>query len=171
MQSLDDQVPRDQFREAMSHLAAAVNVITTDGPAGSAGFTASAVCSVSDRPQMLLVCLNRDASVYEAFKQNQRLCVNVLQGGQKGLAEVFGGKTPNTERFGAASWIKLATGAPVLADALVAFDCEVSQVCAAGTHDILVCAVKALHWGSDRARTGLVYFSRAFHQLPSASHP
>lgn len=34
------------FRNAMSNLAAAVNIISTDGPAGRAGFTASAVCSV-----------------------------------------------------------------------------------------------------------------------------
>ncbi len=34
------------FRDAMAHVGAAVNIITTDGPAGRAGFTASAVCSV-----------------------------------------------------------------------------------------------------------------------------
>ena len=31
----------------MSRLGAAVNIITTDGPAGRAGFTASAVCGVT----------------------------------------------------------------------------------------------------------------------------
>ncbi|EPA9912692.1 pyrimidine utilization flavin reductase protein F, partial [Cronobacter sakazakii] len=36
------------FRDAMSRLGAAVNIVTTDGPAGMAGFTASAVCSVTD---------------------------------------------------------------------------------------------------------------------------
>ena len=38
------------FRDAMAHVGAAVNIITTDGPAGRAGFTASAVCSVTDTP-------------------------------------------------------------------------------------------------------------------------
>ncbi len=46
-----------QFRDAMSSLAAAVNVITTDGPHGRAGFTATAVCSVTDQPPTLLVCI------------------------------------------------------------------------------------------------------------------
>ncbi len=45
------------FRDAMAHVGAAVNIITTDGPAGRAGFTASAVCSVTDTPPTLLVCL------------------------------------------------------------------------------------------------------------------
>ena len=35
------------FREAMSRLGAAVHVITTAGPAGKAGTTATAVCSVT----------------------------------------------------------------------------------------------------------------------------
>ena len=39
---------RAQFREGMSRLGAAVTVLTTDGPAGRHGMTASAVCSVTD---------------------------------------------------------------------------------------------------------------------------
>lgn len=38
-------VDQQTFRDAMSCMGAAVNIITTDGPAGRAGFTASAVCS------------------------------------------------------------------------------------------------------------------------------
>lgn len=59
-------VDQQTFRDAMSCMGAAVNIITTDGPAGRAGFTASAVCSVTDTPPTLLVCLNRGASVCDA---------------------------------------------------------------------------------------------------------
>ena len=45
----------------MARLGAAVNIITTDGPGGKRGFTASAVCSVTDSPPTLLVCLNRSS--------------------------------------------------------------------------------------------------------------
>lgn len=45
-------VEKQQFRNAMARLGAAVNIITTDGPAGRAGFTASAVCSVTDTPPL-----------------------------------------------------------------------------------------------------------------------
>lgn len=68
------QVDQQIFRQGMSNLGAAVNVITTQGEAGQAGFTASAVCSVTDTPPTLLVCLNRSASVYETFKRI-RCCV------------------------------------------------------------------------------------------------
>ena len=59
---------KQSFRDAMAHVGAAVNIITTDGPAGRAGFTASAVCSVTDAPPTLLVCLNRSASVWPVFR-------------------------------------------------------------------------------------------------------
>ena len=52
-------VEKQAYREAMARLGAAVNVIATDGPGGRAGFTASAVCSVTDTPPTLLVCANR----------------------------------------------------------------------------------------------------------------
>ena len=71
-------VTPEQYREGMSSLAAAVNVVTTTGPEGRAGFTATAVCSVSDNPATLLVCLNRSASVHQVFKNSTHLVINTL---------------------------------------------------------------------------------------------
>lgn len=71
------------FRDAMAHVGAAVNIITTDGPAGRAGFTASAVCSVTDTPPTLLVCLNRSASVWPAV-QRTPLAMRQYPGGRTG---------------------------------------------------------------------------------------
>ncbi|RYY93418.1 MAG: hypothetical protein EOO24_26860, partial [Comamonadaceae bacterium] len=89
---------REAFRDAMAQVGAAVHVVTTDGPAGRAGFTASAVCSLSDTPPMVLVCLNRQASVHDAFDRNGVLCVNTLAAGHESLAMLFGGRTPMDSR-------------------------------------------------------------------------
>ena len=153
-------VEREVFRQGMSQLAAAVNVITTDGHAGKAGFTASAVCSVSDNPPTLLVCLNRSASVFEAFKENQVLCVNTLNHTQQHLSNLFGGKTPMQTRFAEGSWTTLYTQAPVLNDALVSFDCTVEQSVSVGSHDVLICQVKAIRQQSEQK--ALVYFNRSY---------
>ncbi len=75
-------VDQQTFRDAMSCMGAAVNIITTDGPAGRAGFTASAVRSVTDTPPTLLVCLNRGASVWPVFNENRTLCVIHLAPGR-----------------------------------------------------------------------------------------
>ncbi|QBK04335.1 FMN reductase [Hylemonella gracilis] len=156
-------VTRADYRDAMARLGAAVTIITTDGPAGRAGFTASAVCSVSDEPPTLLVCLNRAASVYPAFLGNGVLCVNVLDAEQQALSTLFGGKTPSEARFAQGRWNTLASGVPVLDGAAASFDCRVVQRHAVGTHDVLICEVLALAMG-DRAQ-GLVYFDRGYHAL------
>jgi flavin reductase len=164
---LQVNVSKTDFRQAMSRLGAAVNVITTDGVAGKAGFTASAVCSVTDEPPMLLVCLNRNASVYHAVKQNSVLCVNTLGAGHQRISDLFGGKTPMEERFAAAEWRSHTTGAPVLQAAPVAFDCQVVSCTSVGTHDVLYCAVQEIILGE--ADHGLMYFGRKYHEL-SATH-
>lgn len=154
------EMDKQSFKNGMSNLGAAVNVITTQGPAGQAGFTASAVCSVTDSPPTLLVCLNRSASVFETFKANQVLCVNTLAAHQAELSNAFGGRTPMQERFAKAEWSTLCTQAPVLDDALVSFDCEVVQSISVGSHDVLICEVKAMK--QNQGLNALMYFNRAY---------
>ncbi|HBW3213704.1 TPA: pyrimidine utilization flavin reductase protein F [Klebsiella pneumoniae] len=151
------------FRDAMAHVGAAVNIITTDGPAGRAGFTASAVCSVTDTPPTLLVCLNRSASVWPMFSEHHTLCVNTLAAGQETLSTLFGGKTAMDERFAAADWQTGATGCPRLEAALVSFDCRIDQRVSVGTHDILFCHVVAITRHPEPR--GLMWFDRGYHTL------
>lgn len=75
------------FRNAMSLLTTAVNVITTEGEDGMHGFTASAVCSVTDTPPTLLVCMNQSSRSHTHFVDNKILSVNVL--GSR-LTSIFG---------------------------------------------------------------------------------
>lgn len=159
------RVDKQSFRNAMSTLAAAVNVVTTDGPGGQAGFTATAVCSVCDEPPTLLVCLNRGASVYDVFNRNDILCVNTLTDSQSDLSNLFGGKSSMEDRFAAANWEQSVTGAPVLEDALVSFDCIISKRVNVGTHDILFCEVAGVRQADEAG--SLVYFDRGYRRLTS----
>ena len=158
-------VEKQAYREAMARLGAAVNVITTDGPGGRAGFTASAVTSVTDTPPTLLVCTNRSNDSYPAFKVNQVLCVNTLTPSQEGLSPVFAGMTDHTmdKRFDGYTWHTLETGAPVLDEAIVAFDCRITQIVEIGTHDVFFCSVEAVRSG--RAVEGLFYYGRGYHTV------
>jgi flavin reductase len=158
------------YREAMARLGAAVNVITTDGPAGRRGFTASSVCSVTDAPPTLLVCLNRTSDSNAAVKGNGILCVNTLSAAQQHLSPVFAGMIEGeyAERFDRAQWGTLATGAPVLGGALVSFDCRVAQVTEIGTHSVFFCEVVAVHTADDDDGGGLIYFRRCYHKVHAA---
>jgi flavin reductase (DIM6/NTAB) family NADH-FMN oxidoreductase RutF len=154
-----------QFREAMSQLGAAVHVVTTAGPAGIAGFTATAVCSVSDQPATLLICVNRRSQVTPILDTNRVLCVNTLRAGNDSLADVFAGRSKCTmdERFNSGSWSEAATGAPVLTDAVVACDCRVIEIKSVATHNVVFAGVVAVRLG--RPGAALVYHERAYKQV------
>lgn len=151
------------FRNAMSRLTGAVNVITTAGDSGRYGFTASAVCSVTDAPPTLLVCMNRASSAHDHFIQNKILTVNVLGAHHQEISQVFSSRLSPEERFKHGNWIELKTGAPVLQDALVSFDCHISQIQEIGTHTIFICQVVAIQ--QSQHNQGLVYFDRAYHNV------
>ncbi len=152
-----------RYRNGMARLGAAVTIATTDGPAGLAGFAATAVCSVSDDPPTLLVCLNKGSSAYAAVSANRTLCVNVTSSRHRELCGLFGGRTPVEQRFAAARWSTLATGAPVLEGALASFDCRIVSICDGGTHDVLMCAVEDMT--SEEDGRPLIYFDRAYHSF------
>ncbi|MBV9785900.1 MAG: flavin reductase [Acidisphaera sp.] len=158
-------ISRESYRDAMARLGAAVSVITTAGAAGQGGFTASAVCSVTDEPPTLLVCMNRGSELNAIFKANRVLCVNVLAAAQEELSPLFGGlvECDMPARFEAASWSALVTGSPVLEECAVAFDCRIAQVTEVGTHSVFFCEIEALRVGL--AHEGLIYFGRAYHRI------
>ncbi len=161
-------IDKSEFRSAMSRLGAAVNVITTDGPAGRHGLTASAVCSVTDTPPTLLVCVNRTASAHSTLTGNGVLCVNVLSGRHQDLSGAFGNRGLGVAaRFAVASWRLLATGAPVLADASVSLDCRIVRTESIGTHSVFFCEVVDVAMAQDP--DALIYFNRTYHQLQAAA--
>jgi len=152
---------RDQFLQAMSRAATSVSVVTTDGPAGRAGVTVSAMCSVSaDRPS-LLVCVHHLSPASEAIKANGRFCVNVLRDDQSAISDTFAGRLPppGGDKFGCASWRRLATGAPALDDPLAAFDCTLMKLVEWGTHFVLIGDIVDVETDDG---TPLIYVHRAY---------
>jgi flavin reductase len=163
-------VSRQEFRDAMARLGAAVNIVTTDGAAGAAGLTVSAVCSVTDDPPTVLVCLNRSSRGNAQFKANGVLCVNALAAGQNELSNVFAGKggLDVPARFATARWTTLVTGAPVLEDAaVVSFDCRIAEVVEKGTHSVLFAEIQAIRQGA--AGGALIYYARDYHPVGDAA--
>lgn len=160
---IKDVIEATEFRNAMSSLTTAVSVVTTQGPSGVYGFTASAVCSVTDTPPTLLVCMNHTSRSHGHFVENKILTVNVLGTQHEQLSNTFASKLSVDDRFKEGSWTQLATGAPVLEDALVSFDCEIEQIQQVGTHSIFICRVVAIK--QSQQDESLVYFNRAYHQV------
>jgi flavin reductase len=155
----------DQFREAMSRLGAAVHIITTNGSAGKAGFTATAVASVSDSPPTILVCLNRKSQITPIMRENKVFCVNTLASSDEDLANVFAGRQGHfmADRFKFGDWTALETGAPALTQAIAALDCRVLEMKSVATHDIYFGEVAAIRLAN--AEKALVYHARAYKHV------
>ncbi|WP_206078287.1 flavin reductase family protein [Poseidonocella sp. HB161398] len=152
------------FREGMSRLGAAVNLIATDGAEGRHGIIASAVCPVTDAPPMLLACINTAAHAHDRLLSNGVLCVNVLGAEHQALSEVFARYRPGVDRFAHGDWTTMSTGAPVLADANAAFDCRIVSRKLQGTHSVLFCEVEAVRLPGTPGE-GLVWFGRGYRRL------
>lgn len=153
------------FRNAMAHLPAAVCIITTDGAAGRCGITASAVCSVTDSPPTVLVCLNQRSAMHDVFKENGQLCINVLSGEHEAQAMHFSGATrmPMADRFKLDGWQQDSAGAPVLSDALVTLQGRIKDAKAVGSHSVFFVELDDIDVSEER--DSLIYFNRLFHTV------
>ena len=160
-------ITKESYREGMARLAAAVNVITTDGPAGPGGFTASAVCSVTDDPPTLIVCLNMASRQNEIIRMNRVLCVNTLAADQADIATLFSTKElPIEQRFAMGAWSALVTGSPVLEGSIASFDCRVVERLERGTHSVIFCEVQAVR--STPGAEPLIYVDRGYRGLATS---
>lgn len=154
------------FRNAMAQVPAAVHVVTTHGPAGLHGTTATAFSSLSDDPPSVLVCINRQARLHDILRANGRFCVNQLSGGQAALAATFASsKTGAQERFDSTGpWDLLADvdGADHLAHPLAAarLACAVTAMIDGNTHSIFIGRVTGMLLAD--AADALAYHRRAF---------
>ncbi|SAK57641.1 4-hydroxyphenylacetate 3-monooxygenase, reductase component [Caballeronia pedi] len=162
----DPDQARKLFRQAMSHLGAAVNVITTMGAHGRCGITASAVCSVTDSPPTLLVCINRSSAMHAAFAGNRNVCVNVLPGHLEQIARHFAGLTPLSmdERFSLPVWDAGTNGVPVLRDALASLQGTIVEAKEVGSHSVMFVETHDIRVRDDG--DSLIYFDRNFHRVP-----
>ena len=163
---MESGVSKTEFRNAMARVCAPVNVITTDGAAGRGGFTATAMCSVTDEPPTLLICMNTKSAQADLFKANGRFCVNVLPAEHKELAAIFAGGIADMDaRFAAAAWHNVKGGLPALRDSIVSFACEVIDIHRVGTHNVMVGQVFDIRQRLDGS--ALLYFDRHYVHVPS----
>lgn len=158
-------VDRATFRHAMAQFGSAVSVVTTDGPGGQCGFTCTAVCSVTDEPATVLVCVHRGSRTNHALKANLVFCVNLLNAEQEEVSALFAGQAGGemADRFKRVDWRTSKTGSPVFEKAVATLDCSVAEIKEFGTHSILFGRVRAAETKLESAP--LMYFNRGYHAL------
>jgi flavin reductase (DIM6/NTAB) family NADH-FMN oxidoreductase RutF len=160
-------VTPDDFKSVMRRWASTVNVITTRADEMIYGLTATAFSSLSAEPPLVFVCINRKTRTHPLIESSGIFCVNFLAADMKHVSDRFAGRVPDEERFKDLAHRSVATGAPVLLDAIAYLDCRVHAAHAAGDHTIFIGMVQASAVQKpDEAP--LTYYNGKYHKLGEA---
>ncbi len=160
-------ITTDLFRQSMALFPGAVTLITTGQGNGRRGITATAVCSVSDSPPSLLVCVNRKTATCTQISHTGRFSVQLLDDTSDEIAMAFAGarKLEGTAKFGVGQWADTAFAQPRLLTALACLSCRVLTESDSGSHRIFVGEIEEAHLAPGDA---LVYARSCFHRLQAA---
>lgn len=168
-------VSEDEFRAAMSRLAAGVVLVTAheaaldpQGPRGEdVGMTATSFMSVSLDPPLVMVSLREGSRMDDLLAEQPRWAVSVLSEHQRAVAGRFAMKNRVSDRLlfedlphtrGEISGALLITGA------LATLECHTEQRVTAGDHTLVIGRVLAST--SPTADGGpLTYFRGRYRQL------
>jgi|CXWL01.1.fsa_nt_gi flavin reductase (DIM6/NTAB) family NADH-FMN oxidoreductase RutF len=157
-------VAPDQYREALRLFPAGVTLVTIRAGEAIHGLTVSAFASVSPEPPLVAVIIDHKHTAHRLLEvAGAVFAVNVLREDQRDLSDRFAWMK-DSDRFNAGAWTTAATGAPILADALVWLDCRMHSRLPAGTHTVYVGEVMACRVASPEAAP-LLYWDRDYRQL------
>lgn len=139
------------FRHAMRAFSSGVAIIACGEGESRLGCTVTSLTSLSLAPPTLIVCLARSSSTLAGLRLAGAFSISLLSARHQALAHRFSGHSGvhGLRRFDSAQWVTLSTGAPVLADAIAAFDCLVEEVIERHSHAIVLGAVMSLKEGLD----------------------
>lgn len=159
--NMEQQLDSAKFRDAMANLCAAVNIVTTNGKAGKAGLTVSAMCSVTDTPPTVLICINQQSDLHDVIAENGVVCINILNEQQVELAKHFACMLCSTmeERLAWDVWQEGLFGLPVLENAVANLQGKIVDQKAVGTHTVFFIELVSVSLSEQNA---LVYFDRQF---------
>ncbi|WP_078966630.1 flavin reductase family protein [Streptomyces sp. WM6378] len=165
-------VSNDEFRAAMSRLAAGVVLVTAhdidDGPRGEdVGMTATAFMSVSLDPPLVLVSLRNGSRMDDLLAEQPLWAVSLLSESQRHVAGRFAMKGRISDRllFEDIPYTRgEVSGAPLVGGALATLECRTERRVVAGDHTLAIGRVLTANLPSAEGGP-LTYFRGRYRQL------
>lgn len=171
-------VSNDEFRAAMSRLAAGVVLVTArevpldpDDPSAplgeDVGMTATAFLSVSLDPPLVLVSLRNGSRMDDLLDEQPLWAVSVLSENQRHIAGRFAMKGRISDRllFEDIPYVRgEVSGAPLVGGALATLECRTEQRVPAGDHTLVIGRVLTASLPGGEGGP-LAYFKGKYRQL------
>ena len=150
----------DEFRAVLGRFASGVTVLTARHGDSDHGMTASAFCSVSLSPPLVLACIDRSADMSAIMAKATHFGVSILAEGQEALSRRFS-ELP-AGRFDGVGYRRADSGVILLDDALAHLECRRVASHEAGDHVIHIGEVEVASCQQDRP---LLYYRGGYAQL------
>lgn len=126
-----------QFRQLLGRFATGVTILTVVTPDGRPiGMTANSLSSVSLRPPLISVCVDREADMHGAILKAGEFVANVLSSPQETLARRFSDQ--HDDRFDGVGYHLSPDRLILLDGALAHIECHRHAQYPAGDHTIVV---------------------------------
>lgn len=162
-------ISSEEYRNALRHFPAGVTVVAVRAGEEVHGLTVSAFASISTQPPRILVVVDHRHRAYRLLERpGATFSVNILGQDQVETSNRFAW-VKDEDRFAEGRWESAATGAPVLADAVVWLDCTIEGRYATETNTIYVGEVQAASVPRPD-RPPLIYWNRGYRHL-ALDHP
>jgi len=157
-------VTAEEFKGAMSRVAATVTIVTAPGDQGPVGLTVSAFMSVSADPAIVLVCIDKATASLQPMLDADGFTVNVMPEGTEEDSMRFA--THGADKFGATEWSEPSTrgAGPVLSSALESLECVTIARTEMGDHWVIYGEVDAITV-ADPDAAPLVWRGRGFAKV------
>jgi flavin reductase (DIM6/NTAB) family NADH-FMN oxidoreductase RutF len=150
-----------KLRNAFSHFATGVTIVTTCGASGEAvGMTVNSFSSLSLEPPLVLWSLARSSVNHDVFHAATHFTVHVLGTEQSPLARQFA--TRDIDRFAGVTTSACASGVPRLSDYHACFECETHARYDGGDHTIFVGRVLEV---DERPGDPLLFYKGRFSKI------
>lgn len=130
----------EELRRVMAHFASGVTVVTALDHGIKHAMTATAICSVSLDPPLILVCVGKTSRFHQTVTGADRWCVSILNADQEYLARHFAhrGRDLLTQFDDVPHEAAGESGCPVIGGALAWMECATYARHDGGDHTILV---------------------------------
>lgn len=142
----------------MAKFATGITVVTLQDENGTDGMTVNAFMSLSLKPTLIAVSIDKGASMFDRFMKTDTLGVTILKEDQQEYSDIFARfkepEEPITYDF--------LDGVPVLKDGLAQLACTVVNKVEAGDHIIFIAEVTNLKVADGKP---IIYFNSGYRTL------
>jgi flavin reductase (DIM6/NTAB) family NADH-FMN oxidoreductase RutF len=125
-----------RFKEALSHFASGVTVVTTEHDGTPYGMTVASFASLSLHPPLVLVCIEKSVKTHEAIRAAGAFGVSILAGTQADVSNRFASKAD--DKFAGISVHRGESGMPLIDGAVCTLECRVQAQYPGGDHTIFI---------------------------------